>query len=385
MVTAREASCRGTEAFQEKAMSRRFRRGFTLVELLIVIAIIGVLMGLLLPAIGAARARARLLQCSNNVGQLTKAMINFSTSGSKGNFPGWAEDIDLVDSSGNKAKLAVTWAAKILDQLDQQSLKQQLLTGAGFNYAQPPRLDVFICPDDVQLNEEQPSLTYVVNSGLPDPLNNFPLSGYDSPDLKANGVCHDLRANRGSKVRVSSSDIRDGGNSTILISENVQKDVDLNAWLGPLNTNSINSIQPIPASNAPITSMANNPEQRFGMVWVVGEQPPNAPDVTTFQPLSRDARPPGEAGGSYGNPGSSYESSAFARPASEHADVFVVGFCGGNVENVNPNIEYRVYQQLMTPNGLKAAYANTPAQSIEKALQATSQGFMTPPLSDSDY
>lgn len=91
------------------------RHGFTLVELLVVISIIGVLIGLLLPAIQAAREASRRTRCSNNLRQQGLALQNYH--GTYQHFP--AGGLMHPTQQGMNG---VSWRVLILPYLEQTAL-----------------------------------------------------------------------------------------------------------------------------------------------------------------------------------------------------------------------------------------------------------------------
>lgn len=95
------------------------RSAFTLVELLVVIAIIGILVGLLLPAVQAAREAARRMQCSNNVKQVGLAMHNYESAFKTFPLAWW---LDIPGGNNIPAMNGNSWGASILPFVEQNNL-----------------------------------------------------------------------------------------------------------------------------------------------------------------------------------------------------------------------------------------------------------------------
>lgn len=112
--------------------------GFTLVELLAVIAIISVLIGLLLPAVQKAREAASRIKCANNLKQIGLAMHNYH------------DTHKTLPPSRQAISESLSWAWLILPQLEQNNLYNSVSVTTGISKVPQVALATFVptyfCP-----------------------------------------------------------------------------------------------------------------------------------------------------------------------------------------------------------------------------------------------
>lgn len=142
-----------------RSSCRFCHRGFSLLELLVVIGVIGLLVGLTLPAVQSAREAAARTACQNNLRQIGLAFGNFEAS--HGFLPPAYTDIkSFLNVTYNGIGLDLPWTVRILPYIEQDALWQQTLAAYRLDLDvidNPPHLGLatvirtYACPSDARV------------------------------------------------------------------------------------------------------------------------------------------------------------------------------------------------------------------------------------------
>ena len=189
-------------------------RGFTLIELLVVVAIIGILIALLLPAVQKVREAAARVQCSNNLKQLGLAFHNHHDANQYFPTGGWQWYTPPTYVNGSpavEAQQQAGWGFQILTYVEADNVwrggqatddRGRILVAIGT----PNK--VFFCP-----TRRSPQ---VVSFGAPEYMSGLvaprALCDYAAANLEGTGVVKQFTPNR-------IADITDGTSHTLLLGE----------------------------------------------------------------------------------------------------------------------------------------------------------------------
>ncbi len=191
--------------------------GFTLIEVLVVIAIMGIVIAMLLPAVQSAREAARRAQCANNLRQIGLAMQSHVNA------------LGILPNSGNAMKDDFSPLARLLPYCEEENLRKLIDYHTDMGHVAKVDLPValraaaatvvgmFVCPSDVEppvhdLTLISESVTYAAS--------NYAMNGGSGTDGKTaimsetDGVCW-----CGALLRLDQ--IRDGTSRTLAFTESL--------------------------------------------------------------------------------------------------------------------------------------------------------------------
>jgi prepilin-type N-terminal cleavage/methylation domain-containing protein/prepilin-type processing-associated H-X9-DG protein len=323
--------------------------GFTLVKLLVVIAIIGILVAMLLPAIQSAREAARRMACQNNVKQVALAAHNYETA--MQTLPPALLYYGANDPRNSK------WSpqARLLPYLEEENFESHIdyskdyetsRFGAGFIGAY--RISAYLCPteerDQVRLDDSSTPIHYPINYGV----NRGVWRVFDPAGMLAsNGA---IQPNEGVELRL----FTDGTSKTLLVAE-------VKAYTPYFRDQSLNQQAP-PTSPVEVCALGGSFKSESGHTeWVDGRVHQTG-FTAVFTPNT--SVPCTQSGQTYdvdwtskreGVDPAEITYSAVTARSYHSGGVVNVAMVDGSIHTVSDAVDLAVWRAMATRNGGEAA------------------------------
>ena len=349
--------------------NRLSRHGITLIEILVVISIIGILVGLTVPAVQGARESSRRLQCQNKLKQLGLAVASFESARKR--FPGFVEG---YGKSGRFHK-AGGWGVSLLPNLEQQALYNRWAdpqtTASGewesksTNSVYAPLVPAMVCPSDdtrteafvSDVGELATETSYIPNCGyfplglghwcaplaypredMIDkahvPANSIFLCKLPGRAIGANKYVFDtlhqsFQLDTPNRQNVTTATIRDGTSQTLLFSECVNV-------LGGWSSSCLVKVEPKIVSSR-CYFVADTVRQFAGMVWI---------KLDDYKSLGLSGEPDLRINA---------KGKHFGTPSSNHLGIVNITLADGAVRTLSENVDYDIYSALLAPDNQRSS------------------------------
>lgn len=294
----------------EAGAASRCRRGYTLVELLVVVAIIALLLALLVPTVSAVREMARLTACQHKLAANATGAIRHEDA--LGYLPGWL-------NVGPSPQGPVGWPIALLPYIEQQPVSDAFQAG-GVAAVANVDIEVWLCPSShpADLAAVRTQVSYAGNCGQ------------GMLDRRWSGVMNDA-TNPANRIRIR--EIADGPAWTLLFAEKCGAVVGAQSlWTGTMLTGS--------ATDA------------YNGRWVNDQWVMNPVATILALPTSATRTQPA-FGVIYGGLGSNRvpfnnANNPHSLPSSLHVGGAAVVFCDGRTRFLRDGMDAGVYAALVT-------------------------------------
>jgi prepilin-type N-terminal cleavage/methylation domain-containing protein len=351
--------------------------GFTLVELLVVISIIGMLAGLLLPAVNAAREAGRRAVCMNNQSQLALACINYDSA--KQSLPpmrgkigeGMAQvKTGTTFSSATSAVSVTSWIGFVLAYMEQNQLYRNLTNIAICDGTY--RIKSLICPS-ADLEENNNGTNYICNGGYQNAYGTWTAtttvwsSGGPriEPGKAADAVFLDQWANSDAttlcktKVSIDYISSHSGTSNVLLLSENERSIAgggaqwvyyDSGSTTTPKQLLTADSEEKIAFCYPYNTTTATGIGTTSSLTEVGAESTWSHKGYSASGTATSSSEVPGFINAERGNEFNAWKAYRRARPSSNHPSIVLAAFADRSVRPLNQDMDRQIFVWICMPN-----------------------------------